>query len=315
MIKLESEADLLSLSAQNVQESLTLEFKASPSLGKDDKSRSELAKDVSAFANSAGGQIIYGLKETNGGPPRGTVGPDGGVDPSNITKEWIEQVLNSTISPIVEGLRIRAIPLNNSSNVAYVLNIPQATSRAPHQAPDKKYYRRYEYNSVPMHDYEIRDIIKRTSTPDLYVRLSFEKGENQKIEFRPRDENSKTIFLFANIGNRSVQPSFYTNVDILIDAELNIVDYGSFKYIGMGNDNAGIPMHFLRRSLGIPNSFPVFKEAEAELGSPIGLSIHSRHLALAEFHLTVSIQCPGFSSEENWIVRSENAFARLRKLS
>lgn len=303
------------LVTEQLQESLTLEFKSSPSLAKDSNSRSELAKDVSAFANSAGGQIIYGLRETSGGPPRGSIGPDGGVDPSIITKEWIEQVLNSTVSPIIEGLRIRAIALAGTANVAYVITVPQATGRAPHQAPDKKYYRRYEYNSVAMHDYEIRDILKRNSTPELYLRLAFEKGPDQKIEYRPHQEESKTIYLHAAIGNKSVQPAFYTTVELLVDADLNLTEYGCYEYLGTGKDNSGVPVHVLRRSLGIPNSFPVFKEAEADLGAPLGLSIHSDHLTLSEFHLTVILHSPGFASEENWVIRSEHAFARLRKLS
>lgn len=81
-------ADLQKLIADGVAESLTLDYKASSSLGKDSKQRDELCKDVTAFANSAGGQIVYGVEEDKNLPTK----LDDGADPS-ITKEWIEQVI------------------------------------------------------------------------------------------------------------------------------------------------------------------------------------------------------------------------------
>ena len=47
-----------------IEETLTLEYKASPALTRDSKNVLELCKDVSAMANSAGGQIISALGKT-----------------------------------------------------------------------------------------------------------------------------------------------------------------------------------------------------------------------------------------------------------
>ena len=63
MLKLETKPDLLSLIANAVAESTTLEYKASPAV--DHKNKEEIAKDISAMANAAGGQIVYGMTETN----------------------------------------------------------------------------------------------------------------------------------------------------------------------------------------------------------------------------------------------------------
>src|SRR3569832_1905816 len=84
---------------------LTLDYKASPALGKDSKSREELCKDVSAMANSAGGQIIYGIEENDHKPMR--------VDDGNsaVTREWIEQVIDSNVQPRILGLIIRPVQL------------------------------------------------------------------------------------------------------------------------------------------------------------------------------------------------------------
>jgi predicted HTH transcriptional regulator len=62
-LKLETKSDLDRLIADDIQESLTLDYKDARALGKTDPQRNELCKDVSAFANSAGGQIIYGIQE------------------------------------------------------------------------------------------------------------------------------------------------------------------------------------------------------------------------------------------------------------
>ena len=55
-----AEADILAMMKDQVQEHLMLDYKAADALGIADGKKSEIAKDVSAFANSAGGTLIYG---------------------------------------------------------------------------------------------------------------------------------------------------------------------------------------------------------------------------------------------------------------
>lgn len=50
-----TEDDILSLIPEKVQESVTLEYKATGALARTEAVQKEIAKDVSAFANSAGG--------------------------------------------------------------------------------------------------------------------------------------------------------------------------------------------------------------------------------------------------------------------
>jgi predicted HTH transcriptional regulator len=45
-----------------IEENLTLDYKAADSLDASPKKKDEVTKDVSAMANSAGGTIIYGIK-------------------------------------------------------------------------------------------------------------------------------------------------------------------------------------------------------------------------------------------------------------
>lgn len=160
---------LLMIIRSETQENIALDYKESRALDKTESKKRELAKDVSAFANSEGGTLIYGIKEDGRLP----VEFDEGIDPNEITKEWIENVIISTIHQRVEGVRITQIPLltTRPGRVAYVIEVPQARTLAPHQAPDHRYYKRYNFQSVPMEDYEVRDLLGRATTPDLRCRL------------------------------------------------------------------------------------------------------------------------------------------------
>lgn len=105
-----TEADLLALIKDQVAESLSLDYKASAALQRTDGKKAELSKDVSAFANSAGGVLVYGVHE-NGHIPTLL---DGGLDPDEISKEWLEQVINSKISRRIDGVQIRQIHLTGA---------------------------------------------------------------------------------------------------------------------------------------------------------------------------------------------------------
>lgn len=164
-----TEDDILSLKDSRAQESLYLEFKSSKSLAKDDRKKDEMSKDVSAFANSEGGDILYGILE-GGKTPSSFDDIDNGIDTHDITPEWIEQVIQSRIEPRINGIRINPIELTKTrpARFVYAVHIPPSPN-APHQASDKKYYKRFNFNSVPMEDREIRDIINRQQRPALRI--------------------------------------------------------------------------------------------------------------------------------------------------
>jgi predicted HTH transcriptional regulator len=63
MIDLKTKADLQRLVDEALEESLTLDYKASAALSREGKAPDEMCKDVTALANSAGGQLVYGIEE------------------------------------------------------------------------------------------------------------------------------------------------------------------------------------------------------------------------------------------------------------
>jgi len=149
--------DIEALVNNRVQESLHLDYKASEAAAPGKKD--DIAKDVSAFANSDGGMIIYGVEE---GKDHFPTRIDGGVDHSTFSHERLEQTIHGNITPRIDGLRIYPIPVSASRSI-YVVQVPPSY-RGPHQASDKKYYKRFNFLSTPMEDYEIGDVRNRRTT-------------------------------------------------------------------------------------------------------------------------------------------------------
>lgn len=167
--------DIERLISNGVPESIHLEYKSARSLSSDnnaEKNKKEISKDVSSFANSAGGVIIYGIKEDNR-----THEPKGieGTPLSSNKSEWLENVISSNISPVIQNIEI--LPVTTSpTEVIFCVCIPQSY-RAPHQANDKKYYKRYNFKSEPMEDYEINGIRARSQRIDSLVNIALEPDE------------------------------------------------------------------------------------------------------------------------------------------
>ena len=176
------EKDILHIIRNQVEENIHLDYKATASLQKTEGKKNEVSKDVSSFANSAGGTIIYGVAQyADESRKRLPEKIDVGYDPHDISKEWLEQVINSRIQPRIDGIRINPIHLATTSpeKVIYALWIPE--SFTAHQASDFRYYKRFNFESVPMEDYELRLVMNKTRYPLLVPNFGFKtKSRNQQ---------------------------------------------------------------------------------------------------------------------------------------
>jgi len=141
-----------------VEESQHVEYKAADALAQTDGKKTEITKDVSAFANADGGVLIYGIAESDDTPPK----PER-FDPINaavFSREWLAQVILN-VQPRIPGLTIH--PVAVQGGYVFVLEIPQSTTA--HQARDLRYHRRWNTIVQAMPDHEIRDIMHRGTTP------------------------------------------------------------------------------------------------------------------------------------------------------
>lgn len=158
----ETEEDILNLIKYQVKESSYLEYKGCDALRKHgnqslDRIKMEISKDVSSFANAGGGTIVYGVID-DGHIPKNI--DNNRFSPQKITKEWLENVIDSNIRRKIDSIKIYQIELQitNPGKVIYSVNIPQSLQGA-HQAKYKKYYQRRNFKAEPMEDYQIRDVM------------------------------------------------------------------------------------------------------------------------------------------------------------
>jgi hypothetical protein len=202
------EADLLRLISDQVEESRELEYKASGALGQSDSKKTEISKDVSSFAHSVGGTIIYGIQESSGKAPRIPVALDE-IDPSQFSKERLEDVITSRIHRRIDGIRIKSVELSGtqSGKVAYVVHIPQSNNI--HQAHDHRFYKRFNFKSTPMEQYEIEDVLNRVMHPKVVAFIEAEVRSNGD----PYDEDQR-ISVSLKIRLSNIGKNIAENVSI-----------------------------------------------------------------------------------------------------
>lgn len=145
-MNLETLDDIQRLIDSRIEESLTLEYKREVSSNKD------IAKDISTFANTEGGYIIYGIQAEDKVPT--TIAWIIGVG----IEERVQNVITTAIQPAIKGVRIYRIPNpKKDSEAIYIAQISRS-EEAPHMA-NNRYFRRRGSSSVPMDDVEVKAAI------------------------------------------------------------------------------------------------------------------------------------------------------------
>src|SRR3989339_2090926 len=96
-------SDIQKLIDNQIEESIHLEYKQSDAFGKTDGKKKEISKDVSSFANSDGGIIIYGIREFNDKDKNHLPEKIDPIDRLVFSKEWIENIITGNISPKIEN--------------------------------------------------------------------------------------------------------------------------------------------------------------------------------------------------------------------
>jgi hypothetical protein len=239
-----NEDKLNELIRDKIEEHYTLEYKSAGALNRDDKPKTELTKDVSAMANSGGGIIIYGLAEFADEQLKHLPERIDPVDRTEFSKEWIENIILK-IHPRIPGIKIHSVQLSSGlDHVAYVVDIPQGNTA--HQASDCRYYRRYNFQSVPMPDNEVRDVMNRKSYPSISVSAKF------VVYPRPNDDGSAGALIFeientSDVLARYVAlfvssplkvkgfPIFYDNSNVYMDDDGN---FGQAYKLALSNHDS-----------------------------------------------------------------------------
>jgi hypothetical protein len=159
-----------------------------------------LSKQVSAFANGAGGRLFLGLDDD------GRV--DGGVRTDlkgGGTRAWLEDVVPQSVDPPLRRCNVfevrgeRADSPIQPGHAVYVVDLP-ASDDAPHQAKDHRYYLRIAGKSRPMGHVHLQDVLRRSRHPEVGLSRLGPYGEPERVD----DPRGAMVFvqLRAFITNR-----------------------------------------------------------------------------------------------------------------
>lgn len=143
-----TESDLQDLVTNEVVESRTIEYKLSlPGSGDEDKK--EFLADVSAFANTIGGDLVFGIDEKDGVPVKIE-----GIDCSNLDAEMLrlESIITTGLQPRVSH-NIQPIKLSSGKNIL-VIRIRNSLL-APHRVIFKNLDRFYGRNSTGKYSLDV----------------------------------------------------------------------------------------------------------------------------------------------------------------
>jgi hypothetical protein len=188
--------DILEIISSKLEESINIEFKSAGALSHIQSMKKEISKDVSAFANSDGGLIFYGIEENNH-----VASSVSYIDGNDFTKEWLENVITSTIQKRIENLKIIPVRFDDDmTKTVYVVKVPKSPNR-PHINGDKKFYRRYNFQSVAMEEYEVRDSYFKISESRAVIDNYIVKMDREELTNDLDYYNFKIEVHVGNDGN------------------------------------------------------------------------------------------------------------------
>lgn len=187
--------------------------------------RDNLSKALSAFANSGGGTLVFGLRN----PTASWQIDDGGVPLSGLkgrssTREWLEDIIPESVDMPLVGFNVYVVTKDSvDSGIAegrgiFIIDI-RDSEQAPHQANDNKYYARVGGKSRPINHKLVTDIFNRRRHPKMKLGAEFQISSRKKANIShligepslgyaptisgdspPEEEVIKIVFEARNIG-------------------------------------------------------------------------------------------------------------------
>ena len=228
--------DLERLCEEHEAESLFLEFKPCNELRRKkrddergeprslDDVKMELSKDVSAFLNSAGGTIIYGIREYRSSSSISRAKETDrenafqGKDPrEDRVTEWIRAHVQPPPDVNVYSVLVdRDDP--ESSPWFLVVEIPQGL--LAYMAKDDRFHKRVSNLRKPMAQYEVMDVMNRARGATLEVRLRIKHGP-----ILPAIEEQRLrLSLYPEVTSANFVASLYGALRITVAPPLSLAD-------------------------------------------------------------------------------------------
>ena len=147
-----TKADIDLLITTSVAEGREIEYKSAlPATT--DEGRREFLADICAFANTSGGDLIFGLHANQGIPAEAK-----GVSMSNVDQQILtfDNVIREGIAPRINGVRIRAVD-GFPAGPVLIIRIPRSWS-SPHMVKFRDSSRFYIRNNAGKHQMDVGEI-------------------------------------------------------------------------------------------------------------------------------------------------------------
>jgi hypothetical protein len=224
-----SEADLQELVDNNVREVKTVEYKqALP--GNSDSDRREFLYDVSSFANSSGGDLIYGMKEADG-----VASEVSGLQINNIDNEILrlEGIIRTGIEPRIPGLIVHPVPLQ-TTGVAIIIRVPKSFA-LPHVVKYGGTFKFYSRNSAGKYQLDVAELRSLFALSETTT----ERIRNFRLERLSRIVAGESPILSNNNAKivLHIVPAVAFDPAVRFDLAQIACDSGATKPIGCGGWN------------------------------------------------------------------------------
>lgn len=172
--------------------------------------RGMLGKQVSAFANSGGGQLVLGLKNPSGQDAWEV--DDGGipvVGPKGNVREWLEDIVPRVVEHPLRTFNIYSIPGHEQTSqilpdrAVFVIDIGDSED-APHMSvADQRYYLRTGGKSRPISHRIVMDIANRKKHAKFEIEFWIERHQENEdaVIFGSRGKLVWRSYLYARCSN------------------------------------------------------------------------------------------------------------------
>jgi len=149
ILKLE---DIEALIKDGILEDKELEYKSSLP-GAEQQDRVEFLADVTAFANTVGGQIVYGVRDDSGLPSEIVGIENQALDQAKLR---LDDLIRNSVQPKLFGVEFRAIPVTENASVL-LITIPRSLA-APHVVSNSRHWRFYGRRSGGKYPLDVQEL-------------------------------------------------------------------------------------------------------------------------------------------------------------
>lgn len=166
--------DIQRLLDESIPESRTLDYKESINCNSEDE-KSEFLRDLSSFANSLGGDLIYGVSElrAHDGKPTGVPNEIVGINSAEADGLILrlESIARTGIDPRLPELHLRAIAIDETRSVI-LIRVGESWFK-PHQVAyraSNRFFIRTSSGKMPLDFQEVKDLILRAEEVPKRIR-------------------------------------------------------------------------------------------------------------------------------------------------